>query len=162
MQIASPTGAMPLVRNDGWGEGMFGSKRGSKQHDGIDLIVTPGQPIFSMIDGTVEKYEQCYRSDTRWTGIQVANTLLRVELWYMEPTKTEVKVGQFVLSGQYLGKAQDISVKYPPTDVEGTMTPHIHVRVTLRSFTTISEGRWVSYEQYIDPLLLLNNWRSLK
>jgi hypothetical protein len=155
MKISSPTGLMPVVRNDGWGRGGFGANRGRKQHDGLDLVVTPGQPIFSMIDGTVEKYEQCYLSDTRWTGIQIANTQLRVELWYMKPTKTEVKVGQFVQAGEYLGKAQDISKKYPPTDVEGTMTPHIHVRLTLRAFTTIANGRYVSFEQYFNPTLLL-------
>jgi hypothetical protein len=114
-----------------------------------------------MITGIVEKYEQCYRSDPKWTGIQIANSQLRVELWYMEPTRTEVKVGQFVQTGEYLGKAQDISTKYPPTDVEGVMTPHIHVRVTLRAFTTIANGRYVSYEQYIDPTLLLSNFRSI-
>ena len=154
MKSSSPTGEWPVVRNDGWGQGRFGSRRGSKKHDGLDLVVTPGQPIFSMIDGTVEKYEQCYLSDNRWHGVQIANSLLRVELWYMEASNT-VAVGEFVLAGQMVGVAQDISVKYPPTDAEGDMTPHLHVRVTLRAFTTIANGRYVSFEQYFDPSLLL-------
>jgi len=155
MEIASPTGPMPAVRNDGWGQGRFGTNRGSKQHDGLDLIVTPGQPIFSMITGSVEKYEQCYTGDTRWTGVQIANQLIRVELWYMNARNT-VAVDELVLAGQMVGVAQDISVKYPPTKkIPHDMTPHIHVRVTMKAFTTIANGRYVSFEQYIDPALLL-------
>jgi murein DD-endopeptidase MepM/ murein hydrolase activator NlpD len=156
-RIESPVGPLPTVRNDEWGNGNFGSARGSKKHDGTDLVVTPGQPIFSMIDGTVEKYEQCYLYDTRWKGVQIANAQLRVELWYMDPSNT-VAVGQFVQAGQHIGVAQDISIKYPPTEkIPHDMTPHLHVRVTLRAFTTIADGRYVSFEQYIDPLLLLRS-----
>ncbi len=153
MKIESPVPG-PVVRNDGWGQGHFGASRGGKQHDGLDLVVIPTQPIFSMIDGVIEKYEQCYTTDPRWHGIQVANAQLRVELWYMEPL--HVKVGEYVNAGELLGAAQDISGKYPPTEkVPHNMMPHIHVRVTLRSFTTINEGRWVAYEQYMDPAILL-------
>jgi hypothetical protein len=107
-----------------------------------------------MIDGTVEKYEQCYTTDPRWKGIQIANTLVRVEIWYMDARNT-VAVDEFITAGQHIGVAQDISIKYPPTDVEGDMAPHIHVRVTLRAFTTIANGRYVSFEQYINPGILL-------
>ncbi len=153
MKIESPV-PWPKLRCDGWGQGHFGAPRGNKQHDGLDLIVTPTQPIFSMIDGMVEKYEQCYSHDPRWRGIQIANSQLRVELWYMEPL--HVKVGEFVKVGDLVGAAQDISTKYPPTEkAPYNMKPHIHVRVTLRAFTTIANGRFVSYEQYIDPALIL-------
>ena len=155
MEIASPTGPMPVVRDDEWGSGRFGANRGRKQHDGLDLIITPGQPTFSMITGNVEKYEQCYTKDTRWTGVQIGNQLIRVELWYMNARNT-VAVGELVLAGQVVGVAQDISVKYPPTEkIPHDMTPHIHVRVTLKAFTTIANGRYVSFEQYIDPAILL-------
>jgi hypothetical protein len=148
---------MPTVRDDEWGKGHFGARRGSKCHDGVDLIVTPGQPIFSMIDGLVEKYEQCYTSDARWHGVQIANAMLRVELWYME-AKNTVAVDEYVNAGQMIGVAQDISEKYPPTEkIPHEMTPHIHVRVTLRSFSAIASGRYISFDQYIDPTLLLRS-----
>jgi hypothetical protein len=103
----------------------------------------------------VEKYEQCYLSDARWTGIQIANSMVRVELWYMDASNT-VKAGEFVLAGQHVGVAQNISEKYPPNNTTPyNMAPHIHVRVTLRAFTTIANGRYVSYEQYLNPSLLL-------
>jgi hypothetical protein len=110
-----------------------------------------------MISGTVEKYEQCYTGDTKWRGVQISNTQLRVELWYMDPRNT-VAVDEFVNAGQMVGVAQDISLKYPSTEIHPyEMTPHIHVRVTLRAFTTIANGRYVSFEQYIDPTLLLRS-----
>jgi murein DD-endopeptidase MepM/ murein hydrolase activator NlpD len=146
---------MPTVRSDEWGNGQFGARRGTKKHDGVDLVVTPGQPIYSMISGIVEKYEQCYLYESRWRGVQIANTQLRVELWYMDPRNT-VAVDEFVNAGQMIGVAQDISERYPRSKkVPFDMIPHLHVRVTLRAFTTIANGRYVSYEQYIDPTLLL-------
>jgi len=159
-RTVSPVGPQPnstiIVRSDEWGQGHFGAPRGSKKHDGADLVIIPGQPIFSMIDGTVEKYEQCYLHDNRWKGIQIANAQLRVELWYMDPLPD--LVNRFVQAGQLVGYAQDISIKYPPTEkIPHDMTPHLHVRVTLRAFTTIANGRYVSFEQYIDPTLLLRS-----
>jgi len=144
----------PVVRNDGWGQGHFGAPRGSKKHDGTDLVVIPGQPIYSMIDGTVEKYERPYLHDPRWSGIQIANAQLRVEIWYMDPVYAPID--KFVQAGELIGVAQDISIKYPPTEkIPHVMMPHIHLRVTLRAFTTIADGRYVSFEQFIDPSLLL-------
>jgi len=144
----------PKVRDDDWGNGRFGARRGDKFHDGLDLIVVPTQPIYSMITGRVEKEEVCYGSDPKWTGIQVANQYIRTELWYMTPLPG--LVGKMIMAGHLIGHAQDISLKYPPTEkIPTAMTPHLHLRVSLRAFTTIASGRYVSFEQYIDPALLL-------
>jgi hypothetical protein len=149
-----------IVRNDKWGMGDFGARRagGSKFHDGVDLIVVPGQPVFSMIDGTVEKYEQPYATDSRWGGIQIANDQLRVEIWYISPHRD--LVGKEVKAGEVVGMAQDISQRYnDPEKIQrlGNMTPHVHIRVTLKAFVTLADGRYVSFEQFIDPLLLLGD-----
>jgi hypothetical protein len=144
------------VRHDRWGNGSFGASRGVnsdgslKFHDGLDLVVVPGCPITSPIDGTVEKYEQCYRSDPRWTGIQIANGNVRVELWYMEPLPH--LVGEYVYIGEPLGKAQDISMKYQPTDdFPHTMIPHLHVRVTALPGSYLINGKWAQYEVTLNP-----------
>jgi hypothetical protein len=71
----------------------------------------------------------------------------------MAPLK-ELKL-KYVQAGQMVGFAQDISEKYPPNKTNGAMAPHVHVRVTLRAFTTIADGRYVSYEQYVNPGLLI-------
>jgi len=155
MERYSPSGPKPVVRKDLWGDGAFGASRGGKFHDGVDLIVTPPQPVFSMIGGMAEKVEYPYRSDLSYTGIQIANSKLRVEIWYMAPYAN--LIGKFVQPGQAVGYAQDISKKYGEDEKKGIMTPHIHVRVTMLAFTTLSGGRYVSYEQHIDPALLLGD-----
>jgi hypothetical protein len=157
MIIDRPLGGLLIVRSDSWGDGNFGSPRGqtsdgaTKPHDGLDLTVEPGEPIFSMIDGVVEKIDHPYASDLNWTGIQIGNGEIRTEIWYMVPT---VQQG-FVERGEQIGVAQDISQKYGFHEERGFMTPHIHVRVTLMAFTVLANGRYVSYEQHVDPLLFI-------
>jgi hypothetical protein len=154
MIIGTPVADIIEVRNDMHGGGAFGSRRGSKFHDGLDIVVEPGDPIFSMIDGVVEKVDYPYASDLGWTGIQIGNHTVRTEIWYMTP---QIPSGNlFVKEGDLIGTAQDISQKYPPTEkIPGEMTPHIHVRVTLKAFTVIANGRYVSYEIYVDPNLFI-------
>lgn len=163
MKTTSPVGDMPfIIRADGWGNGRFGMGRGTREdgskkfHDGLDVLVEPGQPIVSVIDGKVEKVDIPYSSDHSWKGIQIANSLLRVEIWYMEPKDI---VGHNVYAGQVVGYAQDISQKYNHNDMKvakyGLMIPHVHVRTTVLPFTALSSGRYVSFEITVDPLLFL-------
>jgi hypothetical protein len=159
MQVESPLAYPLMIRTDKWGDGRFGASRasGTKFHDGLDLVTIPTEKVFSMHSGTVEKYEQCYTTDPRWRGIQIFNSKIRTEIWYMDPLPG--LVGKFVEVGQHIGSSQDISVKYNDPEkikeVGGLMTPHIHVRLSLLAFTTIANGRYVSYEQYVDPNLFL-------
>jgi hypothetical protein len=63
-----------------------------------------------------------------------------------------------VAEGTVIGHAQDISQRYPPTvKTPGLMIPHIHVRVTLKAFTVLANGRYVSYEIHVDPLLFIGD-----
>ena len=158
MRVHCPTEKFE-VRKDGWGDGKFGAPRGTlpggalKYHDGLDLIVTPGEPIYAMIDGMVEKVDYPYSKDLSYTGIQMANNLCRVEIWYMAPFANNV--GHFVQAGTCLGYAQDISKKYGEDEKKGVMTPHVHVRVTLLPLTSISSNKYISYPQYVDPRLFI-------
>lgn len=161
MRVHCPTPGF-AVRSDKWGDGAFGTPRGTlpdgskKFHDGLDLMVVPGDIVVSMIDGDVEKVDYPYGGDLSWKGIQIANDLVRVELWYMEPY--EWLIGKFVEAGEPVGNAQDISMKYrDPQKVAklGFMIPHIHVRVTLRGFTTLVKGKYFQGEITVDPRLLI-------
>jgi hypothetical protein len=153
MRFSCPTKVFE-VRVDEWGNGNFGASRGKhsdgsqKFHDGLDLVVVPGDAIFSPIDGTVEKVEYPYRSDLKWTGIQIVNGRVRVELWYMSPNK--LLVDSYVNVGDTLGIAQNISLKYSET-----MKPHIHMRVTNLPLAYLINGRWSQYEITLDPQLFL-------
>jgi len=158
MRFGCPTPTFE-VRIDKQGHGNFGASRGEhadgtkKFHDGLDLVVLPGAFIYSPIDGTVEKVEYPYRTDLRWTGIQIANGNIRVELWYMEPDLT--LLDSYVYVGDKVGIAQDISRKYPPVDGKGVMTPHIHMRVTNLPLTYLINGKWAQFEVTLNPELFI-------
>jgi hypothetical protein len=152
MRFLSPTPDYK-VRSDGWGDGVFGAPRGGKFHDGLDLVVVPGWPITSPIDGVVEKYEQPYARDPMWKGIQIANKQIRVEIWYMLP-KLDL-VGSKVSAGDLVGQAQDISMKYGWDEKKKAMLPHIHLRVTALPFTMLVERQWNASKAYLDPKLFL-------
>ena len=150
------------VRSDKWGSGHFGAGRGNhsdgakKYHDGLDLVVEPGELIWSPIDGVVEKVDYPYGSDLSWKGIQIVNGKMRAELWYMEPD--EALIGEYVYVGDPIGKAQDISLKYrDPKKVlkYGIMTPHIHLRFTNLPGMYLINGRWSQYEITLDPALFM-------
>lgn len=111
------------IRVDKLGDGHFGSSRsgGSRDHNGIDLVVTPGETIYSPIAGTVARYADPY-GDGRYSGVVVQNEQYLVKLFYMLPN--QVKPGQQVARGQALGVAQKISTKYG-----AGMVDHVHVEV---------------------------------
>jgi hypothetical protein len=150
------------VRDDTHGSGLFGAPRGTlpggakRYHDGEDALVFPGQLIRSPIDGFAEKVDYPYSSDLSWTGIQLANDLVRVEIWYMQPDKV---IGQRVFSGQIIGRAQAIGDKYNTEKrvkkYGGKMQHHVHIRVTLLGFSALSKGVWVQPEIVVNPKLLL-------
>jgi hypothetical protein len=148
------------VRSDRWGSGNFGAGRGHhsdgsrKFHDGLDLVVKPGETVFSPIDGTVEKVDYPYGSDLSWKGIQIYNGNLRWEIWYMEPNNG--LIDRYVYVGDPIGVAQDISRKYPPTKkIPYRMIDHIHNRVTLLQGMYLINGRWSQYEITLNPALFM-------
>ena len=112
------------IRVDSKGDGRFGSSRsgGSRDHNGIDLVVTPGETIYSPIEGKVIRYSSPYPDDSRYSGIHIQNEKYLVKMWYLSPN--QVKPGQQVARGQAVGTAQKISTKYG-----AGMVDHVHVEV---------------------------------
>jgi murein DD-endopeptidase MepM/ murein hydrolase activator NlpD len=108
---------------DKYGSGAFGASRDgrSRDHNGIDLVVTPGETIYSPIAGKVVRYSDPY-GDGQYGGVVVQNEQYLVKLFYLLPNK--VKPGQEVAKGQALGVAQKISTRYG-----AGMTEHVHVEV---------------------------------
>jgi len=147
------------VRSDNRGNGNFGASRGVNPdgsrdfHDGVDLEVEPGQAVVAPFNAYVEKIEYPYASDLSWKGVQISNDRVRCEIWYMEPRLSIIKT--HVGIGHILGYAQDISLKYPPNE-HGAMTPHIHVRVSLKPFTYLIDGRYQQKSVFVDPLIFFN------
>lgn len=116
-------GQQNKIRSDGYGQGRFGASRdgGKRKHNGLDLVVTTGETIYSPIAGKVVRYSNPYPNDSRYTGLHIQNGEYLVKMWYLTPT---VKPGQEIDRGQAIGKAQKISTKYG-----AGMVDHVHIEV---------------------------------
>jgi murein DD-endopeptidase MepM/ murein hydrolase activator NlpD len=113
------------IRMDASGSGRFGSSRGggSRLHNGVDLEVTKGQPIYAPFAGTITKQAYPYADDRKFTGLHLTRQDgIKVKMFYMLPKPG--LIGKAVTAGQEIGRAQDISEKYG-----APMKPHIHVEV---------------------------------
>lgn len=116
-------GKQNKIRSDGYGSGYFGASRdqGKRKHNGIDLVVTPGESILSPITGKILKYSYPYPGES-FSGVHIQNDEYLVKMWYLSPVL--VKPGQQVTQGQAIGVAQKISTKYG-----SGMIDHVHVEV---------------------------------
>ena len=117
MKFISPTGKG--IRNDSKGLGHHGAPRGHRKHDGVDLIVSPGQSILMPVDGIITRVSMPYKDDERWLGALIVNPRIEIKMWYFIPNL----LGMELKAGTVIGTAQDIGEKY-----EG-VTPHIHLRI---------------------------------
>lgn len=110
---------LPL-RSDAAGDGRYGAPRGERSHNGIDYECTPGAPVLSVVSGTVSKLGYCYGDDLSWRYVEIrAVDGLKHRLFYVDPL---VEIGDTVDSMTPIGRAQDISKRYP----DRGMLPHVH------------------------------------
>lgn len=119
--LASVTKNQKLRDCDPFGCGNFGAPRGTRKHNGIDLIVSPGQDIFSPITGKVTRIAYPYASDLSYKGLEIVNEQYKVKIFYINPT---VAIPSVVTAGQKIAEAQNIAAKYG-----STMTNHVHFEV---------------------------------
>lgn len=106
---------------DPQGCGYFGAKRGTRAHNGIDIIFTPGEDVLSPISGTISRHPFPYASDLSYTGVEIKNSKYRVMLFYVA---NQLPIGTKVSVGQKIATAQNIAKKYG-----GGMTNHVHIEV---------------------------------
>lgn len=119
--LAAVTKNQRLRDCDPFGCGNFGAPRGTRKHNGIDLIVSPGQDIFSPITGKVTRIAYPYASDLSYKGLEIVNEQYKVKIFYINPT---VAIPSVVTAGQKIAEAQNIAAKYG-----STMTNHVHFEV---------------------------------
>ena len=135
-----PPVANPRIReHDGYGSGSFGARRvrsdGSNyKHEGADLVVTPGETVISIVDGTVigefDPYEKRPDKKGKYKGVEFkTDDGHRVKIMYIDSKDMGLKRGQRVEAGKTpIGRAQDISKVFPKNKF-GKMTPHVHIEI---------------------------------
>ncbi|MUV03166.1 peptidoglycan DD-metalloendopeptidase family protein [Flavobacterium rakeshii] len=119
--LAAITKKQKIRGCDPLGCGSFGARRGTHTHQGIDIIATPGEDIYSPITGKVTRIAYPYASDLSYTGVEIVNEKYKVKMFYMSPT---VAIPSVVTAGNKIGVAQNISAKHG-----AAMTNHVHIEV---------------------------------
>lgn len=115
--------AVQRMRNDAAGKGHFGAPRGMRLHQGLDLEVEPGEPVFSPVDGRFIRAGYPYANDRTYRLAVLNGEGYEVKAMYVDPDPS-LRPGDPVRKGQRIGTAQDVAAKYG-----GPMKPHVHVEV---------------------------------
>lgn len=122
--LANPTGHA-LRGEDVYGAGFFGASRasGARRHRGADYVAEPGEIVRAPITGVVQRIGFAYRGDERYRYVELADaqTGRDVRVLYVGPS---VQLGASVEAGAPIGRAQDLSARYPRG-----ITNHVHVEM---------------------------------
>ncbi len=113
------------LRNDSCGQGHFGAPRGTRKHNGVDIIITPGQAIYGPFNGSVQRHTKPYSDNSKYDGAWLRlddYPHLLVKIFYFKPS---ILAGAKFKKGDIIGYAQDISQKYT---CKG-MISHLHIEV---------------------------------
>jgi murein DD-endopeptidase MepM/ murein hydrolase activator NlpD len=124
--IAGETQALPRG-SDCWGAGHFGASRGSRTHNGKDILVPAGSQVLSVASGIVTKLGWCY-SGEGYRYVEVSDDRgNRVRHFYVSP---HVEIGVVIESGDLIGVSQDLACKYQADSCMPIDMPnHVHLEV---------------------------------
>lgn len=108
---------------DAFGCGSYGASRdsGKREHKGLDILSTPGQPVFAPFGGKVRTFRP-YPDYPLLDGVSIQGKAYTAKTMYVLPV---VKTGDRVRAGQLVGYAQSLQVKYPG------ISDHIHQEIWL-------------------------------
>lgn len=131
-----------LRDRDEWGAGYFGAPRGTRNHNGIDFLVEPLSMVCSTVTGTITKIGTCYRG-AEYRYVQVDDEEgNHIRHFYVYPS---LEVGSRVNKGTPIGKAQDLSIRYPKDDNHKEAMPnHVHLEI-------VREGTLYNTKEFINP-----------
>ena len=141
--IISPTG-LGIRGIDKWGDGAYGAGRGKRKHNGVDFICTPGQNIWFPFDlGIVSRIARPYTKG-HFYGCKIVaiddGKFYICKIFYFQPILSHIVEEVKLCKGMILGKAQDISKKYPG------MTPHVHLQVA----TGLMPDKWINPKNILE------------
>lgn len=90
IKLSNPILNGTIRKSDKWGQGHYGASRGSRSHNGIDIVAQLGTPVLSPIEGKVIRITYPYASDLTFTGLLLQGTGahqgIEVKIFYMKPS----------------------------------------------------------------------------
>lgn len=134
MSFASKTGKQAITLYNGkmtrrgcdkepfaGGCGHFGASRGTRKHEGIDILCEVGGEVYAPFDGYVERKVTPY-AGWSFSGLQINHGDFTTKIMYFLPV--DGLENTQVVKGQIIGYCQDIQKKY------GSSVPrHLHVEI---------------------------------
>lgn len=116
------------IRNDSWGKGHFGARRGLRMHKGVDLVIDSSLSIKSPIDGVITKFGIVYKDPkkSQFRYVEITHfSGYRVRLHYVgQLTK---RVYSLVKKDESIGIVQDVAGFYNERNPEREpMINHVH------------------------------------
>uniref|UniRef100_UPI0037E8B42C leukocyte cell-derived chemotaxin-2-like n=1 Tax=Semicossyphus pulcher TaxID=241346 RepID=UPI0037E8B42C len=115
--------------SDNWGRGEYGARRGSRLHQGLDIVCNDGSVVYAPIDVTLNGKVIVYNDPKKAainSGINLQGEGLCFKLFYVQPDRTSGTVR----------KGQRIGVMLPMQEVYPGITSHVHVQMCDRSDPT--------------------------
>lgn len=145
MNITSPITEIILRGNDPTGHGYYGAKRGTRKHNGIDLVAEPGTIVKAPINGFITKYGYPYNHTQKLRYIEITGDVYRVWLMYAELKETDkIKIGHRVFKGDIVGEVQNVSGYW-----KSKMLNHLHFQVWKHGLLTDPEPLIINYFEQI-------------
>ncbi len=121
---------MKIRGQDDWGAGHYGASRGSRRHNGVDVVNSPGDAVKSLTYGTVTKVGWCYgwkkhpdRKHLRYVQVTLDGNDCRY--FYCKPTAAQ---GDKIKPGDELGIAHDLNAVFVD-ERKRPMTQHYHLEI---------------------------------
>ena len=112
--------SLPVRKCDEHGCGHYGASRGSRIHEGVDLICPPGKEVASGVVGTVTKLGHTYSDDPSFRYVQVTANGYHFRFFYVAPLVSE---GDTVGPDTVIGHMQTLRGRYPG------ITEHCHFEI---------------------------------
>jgi murein DD-endopeptidase MepM/ murein hydrolase activator NlpD len=112
---APPRGA------DSYGAGHFHASRGSRVHQGVDLLAAASSGVHALLGGTVTKLGYTYADDLSYRYVEVTDIAgYRLRYYYVKPS---VQKGDKIEPDGIIGYVQDLSRRYKE------IPNHIHFEI---------------------------------
>lgn len=141
MNIGSIVKNFLIRRPDKFGNGAFGAKRerNGKEyiHQGVDIVVKPGEPIYAPFDLRFIRTAKPYVDDNTLIGgvwdFEGQGIEGQMKIFYMTPLN-----GREFKKGEVIGYAQNVAAKYG-----AGMTNHIHLELRDKMGNLLNPEKYV-------------------
>ncbi|XP_045432620.1 leukocyte cell-derived chemotaxin-2 [Pipistrellus kuhlii] len=103
---------------DGYGQGHYGASRGSRPHQGVDVLCSDGSTVYAPFSGRIVRQAKPYRKNNAINdGVQISGGGFCVKMFYIKPIR---------YSGN-INKGDELGILLPMQRVYPGIQSHLHI-----------------------------------